>query len=59
MWVPRKTKQEWKEDKKAHKAPSNSWQEAVVDPADYTVSKNQTIPTIKEHQSKEKDEEKH
>ena len=58
MWVPRKTKQEWKEEKNAHKAPLDSWQEALVDPADYIVSKNQTIPTIKEHQSEEKDEEK-
>ena len=31
MWVPRKTKQQWKKEKKAHKAPSNSWQDAMVD----------------------------
>ena len=44
MWVP----------KKAHKAPLDPWQEAMVD---YTVLRNQTIPTIKEHQSRRAREE--
>ena len=40
--------------KKAHKAPLDPWQEAMVD---YTVLRNQTIPTIKEHQSRRAREE--
>ena len=56
MWVPKRTKQEWKEEKRPIKLLQihgrKPW--LIQRIKDYTISRNRTIPIIKEHQVEEK-----
>ena len=54
MWVPKRTKQEWKEEKRPTKLLQINGRKPwlIQQIKDYTISRNQTIPIIKEHQSR-------